>query len=180
MSVAHWWFGALITEGEHADLTERFDRARRAAAVPDDLGRTFDAERIEQPGLAKLATATIRGPLFKRWQEEERMFRFVIIPRIAPVAVLWHALGQETAGRLPGLFGNLLVSQRDVASVGDAIEDVFRDVNVRAAVKRGYQLCTEEVRSSEVVRETVSFLPEGLAAARKRRTGFISMALAEF
>ena len=74
-----------------------------------------------------------------------RLFRFVIIPRDAPVAMLWHALGQQTAGRLPGLLGNLLVSQGDVAAVGDAIEDVFRSVDVRAAVERGYQLCAEEV-----------------------------------
>jgi hypothetical protein len=180
MSVAHWWFCAFITEGEHADLNNHFAKARRATSVPDDLEDPFDADRFELPDFGKLAETIIRGPLFRQWQTEERLFRFISIGRISPVAVLWHALGQDAAGRLPGMLGNLLVSHGDLASVADAVDDIHRRVKVRAAVARGYQLCAEEVPSSEVVRETVTFLPEGLAAARKCGMGFVSMALAEF
>jgi hypothetical protein len=200
MGVDYWWFGFLITEGDHARIRPLFEVARREAegtqalhapaieawrANPEsyeDGVRTdnhatnaFQAAFLSPGFEALLRSLVMKGGALVDLAREEVVFRFTSIHRSPPVAVLWHALGFDRARALPGHMGNLLIHPRDAARTSKEVDAVYRGLDLDDAFQRGYSFCSGSEFSTGPVNDVVTLLPDGLRRAAELGKGFFAI-----
>lgn len=205
MSFDHWWFGVLLDPGDHARIAPGFAVALEEAALSEEATQALDAWRARPadftrgrqndrntavvnafiwafnlPGFEEFAEEVftddvLRGDLL----DEQKLFRFAMIPRNTPVSIVWHALGHDRAQKLPGRMGNLLLRADEVAAALALVRDAYRGTSPRALIDAARAYCGADVLDERVLREVVTFLPDGLARAEAEGSGFLSLARAQ-
>lgn len=205
MSFDHWWFGLVLPGDTISALREPFDAAKaRAHLTPsahqalttwaehpewfesaavessDNAAQWVDAfiKAFTLPGFDQFARAFCKAEgAYAGLMREDTVSGFIVMPSYAPVAVLWHALGAQTAGALPGLMGNMCLPPDAVGDAALAVSRTlgsFRHADLVAAMRR---FCGPYA-TDDLLEQVLRFLPDGLSRAVEQGNGFLALALA--
>ena len=198
----HWWIAAFVDD-VHCDLFEaEFAKAAESAVLSAKSQAALEAWRkrpsdFEQnaviddeiaarahdfiwafnlPGFDQLAAQflTQRGR-FSDFLAEETLFRMLTMARTTPVSILWHALGDQRASLLPGQMGNLLLRPDQIDEAAEMTRRAYAGATTETLLDAARRYCSTNV-ADDVLMEVLSFLPDGLARAKERQLGFLSLA----
>src|SRR5262249_2659237 len=118
MSFDHWWFGVLLEPADHARIAPGFAAALEEAVLSPQAKRALDAWRprtadftragqsarhvevvnafiwaFNLPGFEEFAEEVFTDDALRvDLLDEQKLFRFAMIPRNTPVSIVWHAL----------------------------------------------------------------------------------------
>jgi hypothetical protein len=202
MSFDHWWIGAFVDDDSHPTLRSAFAATVKKAALSEQSQQALEAWRrhprdFEQhvaisgesaaranafiwafnlPGFDRLAEqmATQSGA-FADFALEDHLFRMMVCARHTPVSILWHALGHQRAGLLPGKFGNLLLSATEIAQAEQKTRQAYAGISPQELRDKARAFCGWSV-DEERLGEVLHFLPDALAQARELGQGFLALA----
>jgi hypothetical protein len=201
MSFDHWWASFFVDEREHERFKPAFSaaaekailtlRARQALESQRDDPSAFDQSQTNHdaaaaadafiwafnlPGFDRLAEEVLtQKGAFADFDAEKHHFRFVIAARHTPVSIVWRALGYDKAVLLPGLMGNMLLSPREIDAALEKVRRAHAGSAPQARVDAARAYCGWSV-DDDTLQAALSFLPEGLARAKERNSGFLALA----
>jgi hypothetical protein len=201
MSFDHWWAGFFVDKREHERFKLAFSSAAENAVLTPNAQQAlerwrhdpsaYDQSEVDQdssaaadalvrafnlPGFDDLAAELLtQNGAFADLNVEEKCFRIVIAARHTPVSIVWRALGYESAMLLPGRMGNMLLSAHEIDIALEKVRRAYERSSVQARVYAARAYCDWSV-DDHTLRAALSFLPDGLAGARKRGAGFMSLA----
>lgn len=203
MSFDHWWFGFILDEADYRRVKPAFDAAAKRAVLSPQATEALAAWRrrpslIEEgsrrtPEDAELTNAFIwafnlpgfddfaaefamQDGSFGEYMTEERVFRFVSIPRHTPVSILWHVLGEERAELLPGRFGNMLLGPGAIDEALERVVSAFHGHSPEVLIERAIEYCGSSIFDEARLRDVIDFLPDALEQASRLGRGFLSLA----
>jgi hypothetical protein len=201
MAVSHWWFGFLIDQAEHDDLSPGFLAAAENAVTTPEAKAVLSSwmrrpSDFDEPGPGEQANDFIRAYNLSgfdefafrfvggegdcvRFLDDGHLFRFVTTRQVTPMSVVWQVLGPERALMLPGRMGNLLLSPADVPECHDQVSEAYAGLTIDVLFERALRYCAPSVFNEESLREAITFLPDGLRQARDAGKGFLSLARTE-
>lgn len=202
MAFDHWWFGTFVDREQAARIKPEFAKAAAIAMPSPEARAALDAWRMNPrdfedaaittdeagdranrfiwafnlPGFDDLAQQVLgQNGAFASLLTEAQVFRFVSTARTTPVSIVWHALGAERACALPGTMGNLLVHPDEVEEAARMTQRAYAGTEMRSMLDAARRYCGTSV-SDEDLEQVLGFLPEGLAQAGKRGSGFLALA----
>jgi hypothetical protein len=202
MSFDHWWIGFSADEAAYQAIKPDFTTAAASAVLsaesqtalaawrrcPSDFEQaaaTTDATAAKLnafiwafnlPGFREFAGHFVtQAGRFSELASEQTLFRMLSTARTTPVSIVWHALGHERAGLLPGHMGNLLLHASEVDDALEQTHRAYAGTSIQSLVQAASRYCGWDV-SDDALRDVISFLPDGLAWARQRQRGFLALA----
>jgi hypothetical protein len=203
VGVDYWWFGFFVDERIYNLAQPHFAAAAKKTALSRQSRHAIAAWRvnpsdfeqeafISRPETADQTNAFIRafnlagfvelttdivtgnGPLTEILNEQS-LFRMAITARHTSVSIVWHALGYRRAHLLPGLMGNMLLRPDEVEEALEKARSAYAGTSPQDLLDAARRYCSGSVGDEEL-RQTLNFLPEGLAAAMQRKSGFLTLA----
>jgi hypothetical protein len=205
MSFAHWWIAISIDDDDYKVIEPHFATAsekallsneqrqaieawRRSPSCFDQDNATSDAEAsladafigaFNLPGFDELAEQFLAGDgRFVALLNEQRALKMAIAARHTPVSILWRALGYDSAIRLPGRMGNMILRPDQIVAVEQEMRSAFSETNPEALLPTVKRYCDHSV-DDESLREILNFLPDSLARARAFGRGLLTLARAQ-
>ncbi|MGY8678991.1 hypothetical protein Q2941_14505 [Bradyrhizobium sp. UFLA05-153] len=203
MAVDYWWVGFFVDDATRQRLKPHFKAAAANSSLSIEAEQAIAAWRANPgdfeeaafcsnpetaaqtnaficafglPGFVELAVQLlIEGHELSGIANEQNLFGMVITSRHAPVSIVWHALGAERSELLPGRMGNMLLAPNEVEAALEATHRAYSGLATNEMLTRARRYCGHSVRDDEL-RETLDFLPGGLAEARGRNLGFATLA----
>ena len=202
MSFDHWWVGLLIDERDYERFSRDFAAAADKAVLSPESRQAIEdwrqcpsgyeqeatmhgeaADRAHRfiwafnlPGFDQLAEQFLTlGGKFAEFPMAERCFRIAMAARHTPLSIVWHALGYERAGLLPGQMGNMLLHPRDIESALKTTSIAYAGLSSQDLLDAAARYCGWYV-SDDTLQEVISFLPDGLGLAKERGQGFLALA----
>jgi hypothetical protein len=205
MSFAHWWIAISIDEDDYKLIEPHFAAASEKALLSNEARQAIEAwrsssTRFDQdnatskaaaslanafigafnlPGFDELAEQFLAGDgRFVDFLNEERVLKMTIAARHTPVSILWRALGYDSAIRLPGRMGNMILHPGQIVAAEEEMRSAYSETNPEALLPAAKRYCDHSV-DDESLREILSFLPNSLARARALGRGLLTLARAQ-
>jgi hypothetical protein len=203
VGVDYWWFGFFVDERMYNLVQPHFAAAAAKTTLSPESRHAIAAWRvnpsdfeqegfISRPETADQTNAFIRafnlagfvelttdivtgnGPVTEILNERSR-FRMAITPRHTSVSIVWHALGYRRASLLPGLMGNVLLRPDEVEQALETARSAYAGTSPQDLLDAARRYCSGSV-GDDALRETLNFLPDGLDAAMRWKSGFLTLA----
>ncbi|WP_019865108.1 hypothetical protein [Methylovulum miyakonense] len=201
MSFDHWWFSCHLTPADEEHFQPVFVNAEKQAALAPNTEEIFQywqahPERFSSeweysvpveertrhvewynrfvwafnlPGYTEL------GEEVASFLDEETCFRFIIIRRCSPGAVLWHCLGYERASLLPGNKGNIFLTASQVEGALIKAENAMKGLVLDEAIQKGLALAGHSNQEQDIF-SVITHLSDGLLYAYENGKGFMAVA----
>ena len=182
-----------VTPVEVADLRPAFDAAIAAAsnAQAEILGGWPNTNNIEwSSALNDFQAAFNLRPVRDFWDTlmlgeqrkleltEENVIDLVSTLGITPVSVLYYAIGKAAVGKIPGYFGNVLLTAAEVPGMREQLQRAMAEEPRDVQVKRGAQLLRAgRTRCESEVAQILEAWPAVLQSVEDRGAGLLSVGI---
>lgn len=145
-------------------LTEYLDDAELFLDAVDDLFYLPDHDHL-------------LSLLFRQYTVSwDALIEMVVTRHRVATQILFGALGWQTANRLPGYFGNMVIAPQAVATVLTHVEEIFSEVNAEAFSKRARAIAVCGVVNEDRIADSlIPLLLSALKLASQEDCGFAAI-----